>query len=139
MGLLLGAVGRTGWITWSLPYGVNAILRQFGALVFFATVGTRSGAAFADEVASLSGIETVAVGAALTALVAAGGMLVGRIMAMPPPAVAGLLAGLQTQPAVLAFADQRTEGDDRVNLGYAMVFPAAMITKIVVAQVLASG
>lgn len=139
VGLLLGAVGRTGRITWSLPYGVNAILRQFGALVFFATVGTRSGAAFADEVASLSGAEAVAAGAVITTLVAAGGMLVGRIMSMPSPAVAGLLAGLQTQPAVLAFADQRTEGDDRVNLGYAMVFPAAMITKIVVAQLLAGS
>jgi putative transport protein len=38
---------------------------------------------------------------------------------------------------VLAFADRRTDGDDRVNVGYAMVFPVAMIVKIIAAQVLA--
>ena len=139
VGLVLGAVGRTGRITWSLPYGVNAVLRQFGALLFFATVGTRSGAAFADAVASLSGVEVVAIGAAITAAVAAAGTLVGRLLAMPAPAVAGLLAGLQTQPAVLAFADQRTRGDDRVNVGYAMVFPAAMVAKILAAQIVAGA
>jgi hypothetical protein len=50
VGLVLGAIGRTGPLTWTLPYGMNSVLRQFGALLFFTTVGTRSGAAFADEV-----------------------------------------------------------------------------------------
>ncbi|WP_195210592.1 aspartate:alanine exchanger family transporter [Actinomarinicola tropica] len=137
VGLLLGALGRTGRVTWTLPYGVGAVLRQFGALLFFATVGTTSGAAFADEVASLSGVEVVALGAATTVVVAAGGWLAARVAGMAPPGAAGLLAGLQTQPAVLAFADDRTRGDDRVNLGYAMVFPVAMIAKILAAQLLA--
>ncbi len=139
VGLALGAIGRTGALTWTLPYGMNAILRQFGALLFFATVGTRSGAAFADEVGSLLGLETVAAGALVTAATAAAGVAVARALSMAPPAAAGLLAGLQTQPAVLAFADQRTNGDDRVNVGYAMVFPVAMIVKIIAAQVLARG
>lgn len=136
-GLALGARGRTGRLTWTLPFGVGAVLRQFGALLFFATVGTRSGAAFADEVASSSGVEAVALGAIVTALVAGGGRVAARLARTSPPGTAGLLAGLQTQPAVLAFADERTRGDDRVDLGYAMVFPVAMVAKIVAAQVLA--
>ena len=38
---------------------------------------------------------------------------------------AGVMAGAQTQPAVLAYANQRTKDDPRVNLGYAI--NAAMI------------
>jgi len=47
----------------------------------------------------------------------------------------GMLAGLQTQPAVLSFALEQT-GDDSPNLGYATVYPVAMIAKILLAQVL---
>ena len=138
-GLALGMIGRTGPLTWDLPYGVNATLRQFGALLFFAAVGTRSGSAFADEVASLGGARLVVAGAVITAVAAGLGLLLGRLTVKVGPAIGGLLAGLQTQPAVLAFAAERSEGDDRVNVGYAMVFPAAMIAKIVMAQLLAGG
>lgn len=47
--------------------------------------------------------------------------------------LAGILAGLQTQPAVLAFAHEQTR-NDLPNVGYASVFPAAMILKIALAQ-----
>ena len=46
-------------------------------------------------------------------------------------------AGAQTQPAILAYVDERTGHDTRVGVAYALVYPAAMITKIVIAQVLA--
>jgi putative transport protein len=46
-----------------------------------------------------------------------------------------MLAGLQTQPAVLGFALEQT-GDDLPNVGYAAVFPFAAVAKIIVAQVL---
>ena len=45
-------------------------------------------------------------------------------------------SGAQTQPAILAFANERTGADPRVALGYAMVYPVAMIVKIFIAQVL---
>lgn len=49
----------------------------------------------------------------------------------------GILAGTQTQPAVLAFANNRTNTDPRVALGYALVYPAAMITTILITHALA--
>jgi putative transport protein len=51
--------------------------------------------------------------------------------------LAGMVAGAQTQPAILAFANERTGFDNRVALGYALVYPAAMIAKILLAQLLA--
>lgn len=50
--------------------------------------------------------------------------------------LAGLLGGAQTQPAVLAFANGRTNADPRVALGYALVYPVAMVSKIIVATIL---
>ena len=47
--------------------------------------------------------------------------------------LAGIVAGTQTQPAVLAYANDTTKDDPRVNLGYALVYPVAMILKVVVA------
>ncbi len=49
--------------------------------------------------------------------------------------LAGMLAGLQTQPAVLGFALEQT-GDDLPNVGYAALFPIATIAKILAAQLL---
>ncbi len=47
----------------------------------------------------------------------------------------GLLAGMQTQPAVLGFALEQT-GNDLPNLGYASMFALAVIVKFIVAQLL---
>ena len=47
----------------------------------------------------------------------------------------GMLAGMQTQPALLSFAAEQS-GDELPNVGYASVYPVATITKIVLAQVL---
>jgi putative transport protein len=47
----------------------------------------------------------------------------------------GMLAGLQTQPAVLGFALERTR-NELPNVGYARVYPIATIAKIILAQLL---
>lgn len=62
---------------------------------------------------------------------------ISKIFRMQGPHLAGFVAGTQTQPAVLAFAQERTGNDNRVAMGYALVFPAAMVAKIVVAIILA--
>jgi putative transport protein len=46
-----------------------------------------------------------------------------------------MLAGLQTQPAVLAYANEQAR-TELPNRGYTTVYPLAMITKIIVAQIL---
>jgi hypothetical protein len=43
--------------------------------------------------------------------------------------------GLQTQPALLAFALEKT-GNDQPNLGYATVYPVAMLLKIILVRIL---
>jgi putative transport protein len=59
-----------------------------------------------------------------------------RVLGRDPVDGAGMIAGIQTQPAVLAFAAERAEGDERVDAGYALVFPLAMILKLIIVQLL---
>jgi putative transport protein len=47
----------------------------------------------------------------------------------------GILSGVHTQPAALAFACTHT-GSDGPNVSYAAVYPVALIAKIIFAQLL---
>ena len=136
VGLVLGALGRTGPVLWQLPHSANLTLRQLGTLLFLAGVGTRSGYAFSSTFAGGGGLVLFAAGAVMTCSVAFLTLWIGhRVLRVPFGALTGMLAGLQTQPAVLAFASEQSKGD-APNVGYATVYPLAMIAKIVIAQVL---
>jgi putative transport protein len=136
VGLVLGALERTGPITWQLPYNANLTLRQFGAVLFLAGVGVRSGYAFVGTLRSGDGLPMLLVGMAVTIVTALFAVWVGRaVLHAPVDVLCGVLAGMQTQPAVLAFAVEQA-GDDLPNTGYASVYPVATILKIVLAQVI---
>jgi putative transport protein len=134
VGLILGFVGRSRSMLWQLPYQANLTLRQLGLILFLAGVGTRAGYAFVGAVAA--GLPLVLAGAALTAIAALLTLAIGYwLLKIPFPLLAGMLSGLQTQPAVLAFAQEQAE-NDLPNLGYTSVYPLAMIAKIILAQLL---
>ncbi len=136
-GLVLGVVSRIGPITFQVPYSANLTLRQLGTLVFLAAVGISSGAAFADALHSNEGIRLLTAGAVLAASFAVLTLLViQRVLPRGPVEESGLVAGIQTQPAVLSFATERTNGDDRVAAAYALALPIAMVAKILLIQLL---
>jgi putative transport protein len=138
VGLLLGALGRTGPFVWPLPYSANLTLRQLGLILFLAGVGTRSGWAFATTFGGALGAQLFVAGALITCTVALCAMWAGhRLLGIPFAHLTGLLAGMQTQPAVLAFAVKQTRSEEP-NLAYAAVYPLATVSKIVIAQVLLS-
>lgn len=134
--LVLSKLDRTGPLVWSLPYGANLTLRQFGLLLFLAGIGTRAGGAFLDTLLSRGGLLLFAAGAAITMTTALLALAAGRhLLRQPMSLLIGQLAGMQTNPAVLSFATEQTR-NDVPNVGYATVYPVAMITKIVLAQLL---
>ncbi len=138
VGLVLGRVGHTGPVSWQLPYATNQALRQFGVLLFLATIGLGAGPELVTALGSFDGLVLLGVGAALTTLAAGALIVVARSLELGAARLAGTIAGAQNQPAILAFAIERTDGDDRVNLAYALLFPPTFITKIICAQLLAS-
>jgi putative transport protein len=134
--LILGARGRTGPLVWSMPYSANLTLRQLGLILFLAGVGTRSGYAFVHTLSGSQGITIFAAGAIITCVTGMATLWIGyRLLRIPLSLLIGMLAGLQTQPAVLGFALEQTH-NDLPNVGYATVYPVATISKIIIVQVL---
>ena len=136
--LVLGQLGRTGPMVWSLPYSASLTLRQIGLILFLAGVGTRAGHGFVTTLAHGGGFLVLLAGAFVTMVTAVAALWIGRrFLRLPMGVLTGMLAGIQTQPAVLGFATEQTH-DDLPNVGYARVYPIATIAKILIAQLILS-
>ena len=136
-GLLLGRVQRTGPVTWGMPFSVNLTLRQVGLVLFLAGIGTKAGDGFVQTVQH-GGWALMATGAVITALTSGLVLVAGsRFLRLSYSSLMGLMSGVQTQPACLAYAAEHG-GADAANVWYASVYPVSMIAKIVLAQILVS-
>lgn len=134
--IVLGAIGKTGPLVWQVPYSANLTVRQLGVVLFLAAIGTRAGQAFGSAVSDPASLLVIAGGAALTFTVSLSTLVLAHeVMKVPFGQAMGLLGGLQTQPAVLAFANEQT-GTELANRGYTTIYPLAMIAKIIAAQIL---
>jgi putative transport protein len=133
--LVLGRLGRTGPLTWTMPLSANLTLRNFGLSIFLAQVGMSSGAPFVT-VARDGGATLLAAGACILLALALTPLIVGHYaMRIPFGDLMGIAAGVTGNPAILAYGF-RSYPSDRVEICYAMIYPAATILKIVIAQVL---
>lgn len=136
VGLILGAVRRTGPIPWIPPYSANLTLRQIGLIFLLAGIGLRSGYTFVNTFAASGGITLFLAGTAVTVTIAFLTLIIGyKVLHIPFGLLIGMLSALQTQPAVLGFSQEQT-GNDLPNVGYALVFPVATIVKIFYAQLI---
>lgn len=136
VGLLLGTKAFTGRLVWTMPYSANLTVRQLGLVLFLAGIGTQAGYPFVRTLASAEGLLLFAAGTAITTLSALLLLWVGyRLLGIPFSLLSGMLAGFQTQPAVLGFAADQAKSD-LPNIGYATVYPTAIILKIVLVQLL---
>lgn len=132
VGLLLGALRRTGPIVWSLPYSSNTTLQQIGLILLLAGIGVSAGHSFIDSFSS-EAIWVFIASIIISMITAMTIIFIGyKYIKLPFTLLMGLVSN---QPAILDFATDRS--DSMVpEIGYTMVFPIAMILKIVIAQVL---
>lgn len=132
VGLILGTLQRTGPIVWSLPYSANITLQQIGLILLLTAIGVRSGNAFIQSF-SMEGLSLFFASAVISLLTAFAILFVGyKFVKIPFSFLMGMVAN---QPAILDFAESRA-GSRIPVYGYAMIFPLALIMKIVIAQVL---
>jgi putative transport protein len=130
---------RTGPVVWTIPYSANLTLRQIGLIMLLAAIGVRSGYTFVTTFMESGGVSLLAAGLVITVATGFLTLAIGYgLLKIPFGLLTGMLAGLQTQPAVLGFALEQAD-NELPNIGYALVFPVATITKIVVAQLLLLG
>ena len=137
VGLVLGRIGRIGPVVTAMPYTAAQAMSELGLLVFLAQAGSRAGAQIGAAFTSGAWLRILVLGMVVTTVVSVGiYVIMRRVFKVGATRLSGLMGGAQTQPAILAFANARTGYDARVALGYALVYPAAMITKIFVGRIL---
>ncbi len=133
--LILGYIGRTGNLIWGMSYNANLTLRQTGVVLFLAGIGLKAGFSFGVNFAKYGAL-LVSLGFILTTLNTGIMMLAGRyFLKIPFPLLLGIVSGMQTQPACIAYANAEAK-NSVPNFGYSLVFPAAMITKIILVQII---
>jgi putative transport protein len=131
--LVLGKLGRTRNIIWVMSFNANLTLRQMGAVFFLAGIGLKAGYSFFSTFRE-TGFQMILLGAVITLFAAGTTILVARkVFKMPFNLLMGMLAALHTQPACLAFANEK-DTSGAANISYATVYPAAMVMKILLAQ-----
>ncbi len=132
VGLILGALRNTGPINWTLPYSANVTLQQFGLILLLSSIGVRSGNALVQSI-SMQGVWIFLASAVISLLTAISILLIGyRLLKRPFTFLMGMVAN---QPAILDFATNRS--DNAIpSFGYTMIFPIALILKIVIAQLM---
>jgi len=136
VGLILGSIGHSGRMIWSLPYSANMTLRQIGMVLFLAGIGTRAGYSFLSTFTQGGGVLIFGVGIAITCSASLLALWIGyRVLNIPMSLLMGIIAGMQTQTAVLGYALDQTR-NDLPSIGFASVYPAATIFKIICVQVL---
>lgn len=136
-GLILGRLARSGQVTWTMPFAVNLTVRQVGLVLFLAGIGTKAGDGFVPILLH-GGWKLMIVGGVITASVTVSIMYIAsRMLSLSYAEAMGMMSGIQTQPACLAYATEQTSSNVP-NVWYASVYPASMIAKIVLAQLLIS-
>lgn len=134
-GLILGKLGRTGPLVWSLPEESNQALRHMGLLFFLAAVGVMAGGRFFDAL-STNGAFLFGAGFATTTVTTVMSLLLLKYWGRGTIVESiGATSGLQTQPATLALAYDISKSDD-TYVAYATTYPVAMVGKILLAQLL---
>ena len=131
--LFLGYLRRTGTIVWTLPYSANLSLRQFSLILLLAGIGIRSGHTFLATLLEGGGALIFLCGAIISMVSALATLLIGfKLLKIPFSFLTGMVAN---QPAILDYAMQNS-GNKLPTIGYTVMLPVSVITKILVVQIL---
>ena len=132
--ILIGAFGYRYKINTYTSTSANLMLREVGLLLFLSSVGIQAGAHFWETIMA-GGLTYVWTGFLITIIpILIMGVVARKVLNLNYFTLMGLIAGSNTDPPALAFANQ-TAGNDAPAVGYSTVYPLAMFLRILVAQV----
>ncbi len=135
MSLIIGHFGRIGRWHLYVPPAAKNISRELGLMLFLAGAGTSGGEKFA-QVFTQYGWQLLAAGALVTTVsVSLTLILMLGVFRMRLSKSSGALAACMTNPPALGVANAQTQTDMAV-LGWASVYPLAMIFKVLFVQLL---
>ena len=132
-------VARFGYKAKIVAYtttSANLMLREIGLALFLASVGIKAGANFMNTVVAGDGLTYVWCGFLITIIPILIIGLIGKLYyKINYFTLMGLIAGANTDPPALAFANQ-TAGNDAPAVGDSTVYPLSMFLRILTAQLI---
>ena len=137
VGMLLGALRRTGPLVWTLPAAANLTIRQIGLMLFLAALGLNAGPQFASLLGSPEGWRAALLAAVMVVVCCVIQALGAKFIGLSSARAAGGIAGFLGQPAVLQAAEARVT-DERIEAAYATLFAFAIIVKILLLPLITS-
>lgn len=134
--ILIGRFGHKVKLVTYATMSANLMLREVGLVLFLASVGIKAGGNFVQTVVEGDGLLYVGIGFLITFLPL---LIIGMIARWRHKinyfTLMGLIAGSNTDPPALAYANQ-ISGNDAPAVGYSTVYPLAMFLRILTAQLL---
>jgi putative transport protein len=134
--LILGKLRRTRGMNWTVPLSANLVIRDLGLTLFLAQVGMSSGPKFAATVTQ-TGLLMLALGAIVLLELVLPILILGLfVYRIRYDELSGIIAGACGNPAILAYAN-KVMPTDKPDIGYAIIFPAMTVVKILFVDVAA--
>ncbi|WP_300792060.1 putative transporter [uncultured Bacteroides sp.] len=134
--ILIGRFGHKVKLVTYTTMSANLMLREVGLALFLASVGIKAGESFVQTVVEGDGLLYVGIGFLITIIP----LIIMGIVArwrhkLNYYTLMGLIAGSNTDPPALAYANQ-VSSNDAPAVGYSTVYPLSMFLRILTAQLL---
>ena len=134
--ILIGRFGHKLKLVTYTTMSANLMLREIGIVLFLASVGIEAGAHFVETVVEGSGLLYVGYGFLITVIpLLIIGMIARFYCKVNYFTLMGLIAGSNTDPPALAYANQAS-GNDAPAVGYSTVYPLTMFLRILAGQMI---
>ena len=134
--ILISRFGHKFKLVTYTTVSANLMLREIGLALFLASVGIKAGANFINTVVEGDGLLYVLSGFLITVIpILIIGITARLKYKMNYFTLMGMIAGINTDPPALAYANQ-TAGNDAPALGYTTVYPLSMFLRILTAQII---
>lgn len=134
--ILIGRFGHKFRLVTYTTMSANLMLREIGIVLFLASVGIEAGANFVQTVVEGDGLLYVGTGFLITIIPL---LIIGSIarfyFKVNYFTLMGLIAGSNTDPPALAYANQAT-ALDAPSVGYSTVYPLSMFLRILSGQMI---
>ena len=134
--ILIGRFGHKLHLVTYTTMSANLMLREIGIVLFLASVGIEAGEHFVQTVVEGSGLSYVGYGFLITVIpLLIIGMIARFYCKVNYFTLMGLIAGSNTDPPALAYANQAS-GNDAPAVGYSTVYPLTMFLRILAGQMI---
>ena len=136
MGILIGRFGPRFHLVTYTTRSANLMLRGIGLSLYLGCLGLSAGANIMETIRGGNGLIWIALGFLITVLpVIVMGLVAMRATRVDFGSTCGMLCGAMANPMALDYANDTLPGDNPA-VAYATVYPLAMFSRVIIAQIL---